>query len=47
MDISVIVPAFNERESLPELSAWIARVMRENNFSYELIFVDDGRTDGT
>ena len=47
MDISVIVPAFNERESLPELSAWIARVMRENNFSYELIFVDDGSTDGT
>ena len=47
MDISVIVPAFNERESLPELSSWIARVMRENNFSYELIFVDDGSTDGT
>ncbi len=47
MDISVIIPAFNERESLPELSAWIARVMRENGYSYELIFVDDGSTDGT
>ena len=47
MDISVIVPAYNECESLPELSSWIARVMGEQGFSYELIFVDDGSTDGT
>ena len=47
MDISVIIPAYNERESLPELSAWIARVMQENGFSYEVIFIDDGSTDGT
>ena len=40
MDISVIVPLFNEDESLPELAAWIERVMRENNFSYEIIMVD-------
>ncbi|MBO7574919.1 MAG: glycosyltransferase family 2 protein [Bacteroidales bacterium] len=47
MDISVIVPAFNERESLPELSAWIARVMQENGYSYEVLIVDDGSTDGS
>ena len=47
MDISVIIPAFNECESLPELSAWIARVMQEHGFSYEVLFVDDGSTDGT
>ncbi len=47
MDISVIVPLFNEAESLPELSSWIARVMAENSFSYELMFVDDGSTDGS
>ena len=47
MDISVIIPAFNERESLPELSSWIARVMQEHGFSYEVFFVDDGSTDGT
>ena len=47
MDISVIVPAFNERESLPELSAWIARVMQEHGYTYEIIFVDDGSIDGT
>ena len=47
MDISVIIPAFNERESLPELSAWIARVMQEHGYSYEIIFVDDGSIDGT
>ena len=45
MDISVIVPLYNEAESLPELEAWIARVMRDNDFSYEVIFVDDGSTD--
>jgi glycosyltransferase involved in cell wall biosynthesis len=45
MDISVIVPLLNEAESLPELAAWIERVMAENNFSYEVIMVDDGSTD--
>ena len=45
MDISVIVPLYNEAESLPKLYEWIARVMRENNFSYEVIFVNDGSTD--
>ena len=45
MDISVIVPLFNESESLPELVSWISRVMQENGFSYELLLVDDGSTD--
>ena len=47
MDISVIVPLYNENESLPELAAWIDRVMKENHFSYEVIMVDDGSTDGS
>jgi glycosyltransferase involved in cell wall biosynthesis len=45
MDISVIVPLFNEAESLPVLHEWIVRVMRDNNFSYEIIFINDGSTD--
>lgn len=45
MDISVVVPLYNEEESLPELQAWIERVMNENGFSYEIIFVNDGSTD--
>ena len=45
MDISVIVPLYNEAESLPKLYEWIARVMKENHFSYEVIFVNDGSTD--
>ena len=45
MDISVVVPLFNEEESLPELTAWIDRVMKANNFSYEVWMVDDGSTD--
>ena len=45
MDISLVIPLFNEAESLPELEAWIARVMKENNFSYEIWFVNDGSTD--
>ena len=45
MDISVIIPLYNEEESLPELFAWIQRVMNENGFSYEVIFVNDGSTD--
>ena len=47
MDISVVIPLYNEEESLPELHAWIDRVMRENGFSYEVIFVDDGSTDAS
>lgn len=47
MDISIIVPAYNEAESLPKLYEWIERVMDENGFSYEVIFVDDGSTDGS
>ena len=47
MDISVIVPLFNEAESLPELYALIQRVMNENKFSYEVIFVNDGSTDNS
>lgn len=45
MDISVVVPLYNEDESLPELVAWVDKVMGENNFSYEIILVDDGSTD--
>ncbi|MFR5871637.1 MAG: glycosyltransferase, partial [Alistipes sp.] len=44
-NISIVVPLYNEEESLPELLAWIERVMAENRFSYEVIFVDDGSTD--
>ena len=47
MDISVIVPLYNEAESLPELHAWIQRVMTANGFSYEIIFVNDGSTDNS
>ena len=45
MDISVIIPLFNEEESLPELYAWIERVMKANGFTYEVIFINDGSTD--
>jgi glycosyltransferase involved in cell wall biosynthesis len=47
MDISVVIPLFNEEESLPELEAWIRRVMEENHFSYEMLMIDDGSTDGS
>ena len=47
MDISIVVPAYNERESLRELCAWIAKVMAEHSFSYEVIIVDDGSADGS
>ena len=47
MDISVVIPLLNEAESLPELSAWIAKVMKANKYSYEVIFVDDGSTDAS
>ncbi len=45
MDISVVVPLFNEEESLPELTSWIDRVMQDNKFEYEVILVDDGSDD--
>lgn len=47
MDISVIVPLYNEEESIKELYSWIERVMKENHFSYEVIFVNDGSTDSS
>ena len=47
MDISIIIPSFNEKESLPELLGWIARVMERESISYEVIIMDDGSTDGT
>ncbi|MEO6668740.1 MAG: glycosyltransferase family 2 protein [Ferruginibacter sp.] len=45
MDISVVIPLLNEDESLPELTAWISRVMLANDYSYEIILIDDGSTD--
>lgn len=45
MDISVVVPLYNEAESLPELTAWIERVMNDNKFTYEVLLIDDGSTD--
>lgn len=47
MDISIVVPSFNEAESIPELYEWIVRVMKANAFTYEIIFVDDGSTDSS
>jgi glycosyltransferase involved in cell wall biosynthesis len=47
MDLSIVVPLKDEEESLPELTAWIERVTLEHSFSYEIIFVDDGSTDGS
>lgn len=45
MNLSIVIPLFNEEESLPELHDWIVRVMTANNYSYEIIFVDDGSKD--
>lgn len=45
MDISVVIPLYNEAESLPELEEWIAKVMKKNGFSYEILFINDGSTD--
>ena len=45
MEISVVIPLIDEAESLPELEAWIKHVMEENNFTYEIIFIDDGSSD--
>jgi len=47
MDLSVVIPLIDEAESLPELEAWIRRVMVENNFTYEIIFIDDGSSDNS
>ena len=47
MDISVIIPLYNEAESLPELAQWIERVMNENGYTYEVIFINDGSTDNS
>lgn len=47
MDLSIVIPLIDEAESLPELSAWIEKVMKENNYSYEIIFVDDGSSDNS
>jgi glycosyltransferase involved in cell wall biosynthesis len=47
IDISVVVPLYNEVESLPELHTWIKKVMTENSFSYEVVFIDDGSNDGS
>ena len=47
LDISVVVPAFNEEESMTELNEWISRVMTKHGFSYEILLVDDGSTDAT
>ncbi len=47
MNISVVVPLYDEVESLPELTSWISRVMDENRFSYEIILIDDGSSDGS
>lgn len=47
MDLSIVIPLYNEEESLPELYSWIERVMNDNNFSFEAIMVDDGSSDGS
>jgi glycosyltransferase involved in cell wall biosynthesis len=45
VNLSIVIPLLNEQESLPELTSWIVKVMSENNYSYEVIFIDDGSTD--
>ena len=47
MNISVVIPLLNEKDSLQELYDWIAKVMQSNHFSYEIIFIDDGSTDAS
>ncbi|HNR16508.1 MAG TPA: glycosyltransferase family 2 protein [Chitinophagaceae bacterium] len=47
MDLSIVIPLIDEAESLPELTAWIEKVMKENHYSYEVIFVDDGSSDNS
>ena len=45
LDLSIVIPLYNEDESLPELHTWIQKVVNQYNFSYEVIFVDDGSKD--
>jgi len=47
MNLSIVIPLLNEEESLPELATWIAKVCQEHNLTYEIIFIDDGSTDGS
>ena len=47
MNLSIIIPLLNEQESLPELHAWIVKVMIANHYTYEVIFIDDGSTDNS
>ena len=47
MDLSLIIPLKNEAESLPELEAWIRRVCEQERYAYEILFIDDGSTDGS
>ena len=47
MNLSIIIPLLNEQESLPELHSWIVKVMKENNFTYEVLFIDDGSIDNS
>ena len=46
-EISVVVPLYNEEESLTELCSWIGRVMKDNSFAYEILLIDDGSTDNS
>lgn len=45
MNLSIVIPLLNEQESLPELHSWIVKVMKDNNYSYEILFIDDGSSD--
>lgn len=47
MNLSIVIPLLNEQESLPELHSWIVKVMTSHNFSYEILFIDDGSTDAS
>ena len=47
MLISIVIPLYNEHESLPELTRWIDEVMQKNDLNYEVVYVDDGSTDGS
>jgi len=47
MDLSIVIPLLNEQESLGELYTWIAKVMHTHNYTYEILFIDDGSTDGS
>ena len=47
MDISIVIPLFNEEESLPELCSWIEKVMIQNSYSYEVFLIDDGSKDNS